>query len=313
MKFKKAISLLLVGAIVSSLMVGCGKEIDTSEDLNDLGKKSIINAESYDYKKLDTIDNSTYTIPKYERVKICGRVESINTIDDDKVFEICLEDNNSTPYPLYINIPKHMVDVKFKEGDMITVYGTFQGLLEKDVKHWAINGYFIELGDTTDKEIGKEKATKEKQVDKNVENKEDKTKVNTKEKQENKNEITKNKEETKKSKTKKTEKQNTKKENKDEEIKVKKEQQDKTDEIYDEDDNSQTCVVCGEFVPVSSMCECDGTIHHEYCKHHMYHCPNCRRKSTSDPYVYGCAWCGWTSDEKEYDVDTTDDGEDIED
>ena len=214
MKFKKAISLLLVGAIVSSLMVGCGKEIDTSEDLNDLGKKSIINAESYDYKKLDTIDNSTYTIPKYERVKICGRVESINTIDDDKVFKICLEDNNSTPYPLYINIPKHMVDVKFKEGDMITVYGTFQGLLEKDVKHWAINGYFIELGDTTDKEIGKEKATKEKQVDKNVEDKEDKTKVNTKEKQENKNEITKNKEETKKSKTKKTEKQNTKKDTK---------------------------------------------------------------------------------------------------
>ena len=156
----------------------------------------------------------------------------------------------------------------------------------------------------------KEDTSKEDKKDK----KEDKTKVNTKEKQENKNEITKNKEETKKSKTKKTEKQNTKKENKDEEIKVKKEQQDKTDEIYDEDDNSQTCVVCGEFVPVSSMCECDGTIHHEYCKHHIYHCPNCRRKSTSDPYVYGCAWCGWTSDEEEYDVDTTDnDGEDIED
>lgn len=148
---KKGISVLLSGILMSGMLVGCSSEIDTTEGLTDLGKENIARyKEEMNFDKLDEITFDCSNDKDY--IKIVGKVDKIGN-ETDTVWKICLHAKNSTPYPLYIMIPKHLVDVKFKENDTITVYGRLQGLLERNgINCWVISGYYIELGDTTNKE-----------------------------------------------------------------------------------------------------------------------------------------------------------------
>ena len=64
-----------------------------------------------------------------------------------------LEVKNNTPYSLKVVIPSNMVNVEFKEGDTITVYGRFAGFVTKTYKGksascWQISAYFIESENT---------------------------------------------------------------------------------------------------------------------------------------------------------------------
>ena len=89
------------------------------------------------------------------------------------------------------------------------------------------------------------------------------------------------------------------------------------DYMNQEDDETDECSICGGYVGVKQMCECDGTIHHRSCHVDVYTCPSCGRTGlNNDPDVYGCPYCGYpneehqeSSDVEEYndEVDTTDD------
>lgn len=61
----------------------------------------------------------------------------------------------------------------------------------------------------------------------------------------------------------------------------------------------QDCDVCGEFVPMRDMCDCDGGIHHRGCKHKIYNCPQCRHTTTANPddSNFSCGWCGYPDDD----------------
>lgn len=61
----------------------------------------------------------------------------------------------------------------------------------------------------------------------------------------------------------------------------------------------QDCDVCGEFVPMSDMCNCDGGIHHRGCKHKIYYCPQCGHTTTANPndLNFSCGWCGYPDDD----------------
>ncbi len=61
----------------------------------------------------------------------------------------------------------------------------------------------------------------------------------------------------------------------------------------------QDCDVCGEFVPMSDMCDCDGGIHHRECKHKIYNCPQCGHTTTANPNDsnFSCGWCGYPDDD----------------
>ena len=61
----------------------------------------------------------------------------------------------------------------------------------------------------------------------------------------------------------------------------------------------QDCDVCGKFVPMRDMCDCDGGIHHRGCKHKIYNCPQCRHTTTANPddSNFSCGWCGYPDDD----------------
>lgn len=77
------------------------------------------------------------------------------------------------------------------------------------------------------------------------------------------------------------------------------------EEDSDDDDTEQDtrpkCSVCGKGVSGSSMCECDGTIHHRTCHTDAYTCPGCGRYGlNNDPDIYGCPYCGYP--DEDYDI-----------
>lgn len=73
--------------------------------------------------------------------------------------------------------------------------------------------------------------------------------------------------------------------------------------VKDKTDNNastgQDCSVCGKFVPMSDMCDCNGKIHHRGCKHKVYNCPRCGHSTTANPNSpnFGCGWCGYPDED----------------
>ena len=111
--------------------------------------------------KLETFSAS---ILEDKKIKICGDAKDIDI--DESTLEMYLEVKNNTPYPLKVVMPSNMVNAEFKEGDTITVYGRFAGLVTKTYKGksascWQISAYFIENGNKEDN--SQENNTKEKQ------------------------------------------------------------------------------------------------------------------------------------------------------
>ena len=165
---KKILSLGLAGLLSASLLVGCSSEFDSTEYLSDSGKYAleIERKTNREYERLTGLTVLGEVQYKDKYIVATGKVSDTPHIEDncmlisfdldgdDNDSSIDLEGNNS-PYPIRISIPKTMVDIKFDEGDTITVYGRFAGLRDhrgdKDLKYWQINAYFLELGDTTGK------------------------------------------------------------------------------------------------------------------------------------------------------------------
>lgn len=182
---KKIISLILSGIICVSL-VGCSSSADTDKYFESKNEEVIEKNKNNEYKEIGSLETFSMDKFKDEKVKIVGEVKDLEL--NEKTLEMWLEiEKNNTPYPLRVIITSNMVNIKFKEGDTITVYGRFAGLItkthdDKKVNYWQISARFIEKGNTIGNDTTKSKTepiTTEENKEKNKEEVKDTSNDNT--------------------------------------------------------------------------------------------------------------------------------------
>ena len=175
---KKILSLGLTALLSASLSVGCGSEFDSTEYLDEQGKqliKQYENREKYNYIKVESLEPFvSEDMYKDKYIMMTGKVTDIKE-EGQACYEISFDfEENHTIDFIRVFINKNMIDVKFNKGDTITVYGRCNGIQTKrygdeSFDYWHISAYFLELGDTTNKDINtKDTAIKETKDDKDV-------------------------------------------------------------------------------------------------------------------------------------------------
>ena len=229
---KKLISILTSCILAGSLMVGCSE--DTTKNLDEKGKQALATTkkEEHDYKKVTELTLSNDYEDEY--VEITGTVKEFKTEYNTMIITLDFE---KAILPVYVHIPKNMVDVKFEVSDTIIAYGRCCGLRKRsDEKYFQINAYFLSKTPIIKKEQSnqnKENKTNSKSADNN--------------KLENNNQSTNTTKKVQQTKNKTTNKQEQQKE-----------------KNTNNEENDQICAICGEFVPVSDMCERNGKpVHYE--------------------------------------------------
>ena len=163
---KKLISLVVSGLLAGSLMVGCSE--DTTKNLDEKGKQAlaITKKEEHDYKKVTELTLSNDYEDEY--VEITGTVKEFKTEYNTMIITLDFE---KAILPVYVHIPKNMVDVKFEVGDTIIAYGRCCGLRKRsDERYFQINAYFLSKTPIIKKEQSnqnKENKTNSKSADNN--------------------------------------------------------------------------------------------------------------------------------------------------
>lgn len=147
---KKILSLVITGFICASL-VACSSTSNTAQYFDTNNEEILKNNKNFDYEEVTELETFSASSLEDKKIKICGNAKDIDI--DESTLEMYLEVKNNTPYSLKVVIPSNMVNVEFKEGDTITVYGRFAGLVTKTYKGksascWQISAYFIESGNT---------------------------------------------------------------------------------------------------------------------------------------------------------------------
>lgn len=136
---KKLISILTSCILAGSLMVGCSE--DTTKNLDEKGKQALATTkkEEHDYKKVTELTLSNDYEDEY--VEITGTVKEFKTEYNTMIITLDFE---KAILPVYVHIPKNMVDVKFEVGDTIIAYGRCCGLRKRsDERYFQINAYFL--------------------------------------------------------------------------------------------------------------------------------------------------------------------------
>lgn len=163
---KKLISILTSCILAGSLMVGCSE--DTTKNLDEKGKQALATTkkEEHDYKKVTELTLSNDYEDEY--VEITGTVKEFKTEYNTMIITLDFE---KAILPVYVHIPKNMVDVKFEVGDTIIAYGRCCGLRKKsDERYFQINAYFLSKTPIIKKEQSnqnKENKTNSKSADNN--------------------------------------------------------------------------------------------------------------------------------------------------
>lgn len=163
---KKLISILTSCILAGSLMVGCSE--DTTKNLDEKGKQALATTkkEEHDYKKVTELTLSNDYEDEY--VEITGTVKEFKTEYNTMIITLDFEKATS---PVYVHIPKNMVDVKFEVGDTIIAYGRCCGLRKRsDERYFQINAYFLSKTPIIKKEQSnqnKENKTNSKSADNN--------------------------------------------------------------------------------------------------------------------------------------------------
>lgn len=163
---KKLMSLVISGLLVGSLMVGCSE--DTTKNLDEKGKQALATTkkEEHDYKKVTELTLSNDYEDEY--VEITGTVKEFKTEYNTMIITLDFE---KAILPVYVHIPKNMVDVKFEVGDTIIAYGRCCGLRKRsDERYFQINAYFLSKTPIIKKEQSnqnKENKTNSKSADNN--------------------------------------------------------------------------------------------------------------------------------------------------
>lgn len=162
---KKLISILTSGILAVS-MVGCSE--DTTKNLDEKGKQTLATTkkEEHDYKKVTELTLSNDYEDEY--VEITGTVKEFKTEYNTMIITLDFE---KAILPVYVHIPKNMVDVKFEVGDTIIAYGRCCGLRKRsDERYFQINAYFLSKTPIIKKEQSnqnKENKTNSKSADNN--------------------------------------------------------------------------------------------------------------------------------------------------
>ncbi len=163
---KKLISILTSCILAGSLMVGCSE--DTTKNLDEKGKQALATTkkEEHDYKKVTELTLSNDYEDEY--VEITGTVKEFKTEYNTMIITLDFE---KAILPVYVHIPKNMVDVKFEVGDTIIAYGRCCGLRKRsDERYFQINAYFLSKTPIIKKEQSnqnKENKTNSKSTDNN--------------------------------------------------------------------------------------------------------------------------------------------------
>lgn len=163
---KKLISILTSCILAGSLMVGCSE--DTTKNLDEKGKQALATTkkEEHDYKKVTELTLSNDYEDEY--VEITGTVKEFKTEYNTMIITLDFE---KAILPVYVHIPKNMVDVKFEVGDTIIAYGRCCGLRKRsDEIYFQINAYFLSKTPIIKKEQSnqnKENKTNSKSADNN--------------------------------------------------------------------------------------------------------------------------------------------------
>lgn len=163
---KKLISILTSCILAGSLMVGCSE--DTTKNLDEKGKQALVTTkkEEHDYKKVTELTLSNDYEDEY--VEITGTVKEFKTEYNTMIITLDFE---KAILPVYVHIPKNMVDVKFEVGDTIIAYGRCCGLRKRsDERYFQINAYFLSKTPIIKKEQSnqnKENKTNSKSADNN--------------------------------------------------------------------------------------------------------------------------------------------------
>ena len=161
---KKLISILTSCILAGSLMVGCSE--DTTKNLDEKGKQALATTkkEEHDYKKVTELTLSNDYEDEY--VEITGTVKEFKTEYNTMIITLDFE---KAILPVYVHIPKNMVDVKFEVGDTIIAYGRCCGLRKRsDERYFQINAYFLSKTPIIKKEqSNKENKTNSKSADNN--------------------------------------------------------------------------------------------------------------------------------------------------
>ena len=163
---KKLISILTSCILAGSLMVGCSE--DTTKNLDEKGRQALATTkkEEHDYKKVTELTLSNDYEDEY--VEITGTVKEFKTEYNTMIITLDFE---KAILPVYVHIPKNMVDVKFEVGDTIIAYGRCCGLRKRsDERYFQINAYFLSKTPIIKKEQSnqnKENKTNSKSADNN--------------------------------------------------------------------------------------------------------------------------------------------------
>lgn len=161
---KKLLSLILTVVICASLVACSSNGASTTQYFDTSNEEVLEKNKNFDYEEVTELETFSASSLEDKKIKIYGDARDIDI--NESTLEMYLEVKNNTPYPLKVVMPSNMVNAEFKEGDTITVYGRFAGLVTKTYKGksascWQISAYFIENGNKEDN--SQENNTKEKQ------------------------------------------------------------------------------------------------------------------------------------------------------
>ena len=135
MKINKGMSVLLASMLIGGMLVGCSSEFDSTEYLDEDGKKLIEkyeDREKYNYIKVDSLEPFvSEDMYKDKYIMITGKVTDIRE-EGLACYELDFDfKENHTVNFIRVFVLKNTIDVKFKKGDTITVYGKCNGIQTK--------------------------------------------------------------------------------------------------------------------------------------------------------------------------------------
>ena len=164
---KKVRNLGIIFGVIVGIAVGCSntentttnevtasnqkieesKEVDTTKYFNDEGKEILEKNNKYDYEVIENFEPASAWRYEDKKIQITGKAAVIKDEPTKNTFEIHLVNNDNI---IYVFIPKFLVNVNFKDDDVITVKGVYRGLENHDGYEFQINGYVIEKGNEKD-------------------------------------------------------------------------------------------------------------------------------------------------------------------
>ena len=113
-------------------------ELDTTKYFTDEGKEILEKNNKHDYEVIENFEPSSAWRYEDKKIQVTGKVAVIKDDPTKNTFEIHLVNNDNI---IYVFIPKFLVNVNFKENDVITVKGVYRGLENHDGYEFQINGY----------------------------------------------------------------------------------------------------------------------------------------------------------------------------